>query len=942
MLAQTLCVSDFFSDEQTEQRSHAILSLFDIIAGCDATDFYDSMINALGCNVLAASGLVERIGELLQLLSVRSMNPLTYDSPEEKKKRKTVASRLLCLVRVVSRSSAIPTATRHETLRRLLAFSQGDDHQRQSAPLNENGSDETSIRSLDMLIGALAALCAFGPPASPAVVTAGVLPLLRGVLRRHTSASRDDRNLREGAYEALNAVFSSGDVGIINCELSDGGVEMDHYRAAILDFALSAEFDLALQDMTNQASWWRVSKHPSLLLLHQCVATLRDDDGDDDDNNAALARIFAAPRLALVAAFANAGVSSKARALLPHLAGLLACLALRFPAFAPQIAGGRGLEEIFSSAARSDQAELQRNTVLLLDCLLTATATVPAATHSDRRAAPAPSRIDASPDAVDGLHMAQQLLASGALQCCASILPRLALWSGASGGGVGGSVAGNAASGATGRFRKPASAGPSADTVARLLRSARVVLSATEPSPASGEDVQLWRSQAVAPFVACRGLQALELMPYHDCMLSNDGGADDGNSGDGDSGDCNSGDDVSAALREIGLLRALLTRLTATAPAEVAKAAENVGDTEAAAATETTDATETAKNAERRRRTILELRVFSQSFKGGWLESFDAHIACSLDEAGYPPQFAYNSQSTRFEPLPALARLNGAPPSAAALALLQARARESVFATARSSLKANEQAADVRMNAMICTADPEPAQRNFRLVIRLDDEGFPSNAAHFRVAAKDGALGNFFHRCFIPSDQSAEKPLPFVTIYHKSTTVPCATAIALPSSDIVYGEYSYPAAAPSAAETAASAAAESDRSESNAESESDGESERASDIQSGMYSAGTVLLYPRAAAAPSQRAGDGDTFDTPWFLVVRQCPASLLRGAVPVGRVMTCVADGKQENHDSGDESRFFGAVLQWLEAQCKNDSCLKTDDFMARSFVQHEGFVAK
>jgi len=69
-----------------------------------------------------------------------------------------------------------------------------------------------------------------------------------------------------------------------------------------------------------------------------------------------------------------------------------------------------------------------------------------------------------------------------------------------------------------------------------------------------------------------------------------------------------------------------------------------------------------------------------------------------------------------------------------------------------------------------------------------------------------------------------------------------------------------------------------------------------------------MLIYPRAIFPSQSNRGSPDT---PWFIVFKPCPVSLLRGAVPVGRVEAC-ATGKAMT------TAYFDAnVLYELERMC-------------------------
>ena len=82
------------------------------------------------------------------------------------------------------------------------------------------------------------------------------------------------------------------------------------------------------------------------------------------------------------------------------------------------------------------------------------------------------------------------------------------------------------------------------------------------------------------------------------------------------------------------------------------------------------------------------------------------------------------------------------------------------------------------------------------------------------------------------------------------------------------------------------------------------------------YIVGTVLFYPRSVTPFTPQLMIGPN-DTSWFIVFKPCPVSLLRGVVPVGRVVSCVAGTVTAAGDSGDEP-FDAEVLQSFQACCE------------------------
>ena len=259
------------------------------------------------------------------------------------------------------------------------------------------------------------------------------------------------------------------------------------------------------------------------------------------------------------------------------------------------------------------------------------------------------------------------------------------------------------------------------------------------------------------------------------------------------------------------------------------------------------------------------------------------YIGQSVEESGYPLRvncWGVISPATEW---------NHTAPSAAALALLQARARARIMICAAAMVGAQHVKADVVFRAEVY--DPQRAWHvGYMMVVKLDDNKLPAHAAHFRAAAKNGALGHMVHRCFALS-QNTPAALPYVTLYHPSNDVPCAELpCTLPLGDLVYSENSPPPA--------------------------------------GMtYPAGTVLMHPRSVIPSVMTHAGRGTYDTPVFLVFQPCAASLLPGAVPVGRVISCVK-GKNVAERSDitniEASPFDATVTACFEAHSKSVSCSK------------------
>ena len=246
---------------------------------------------------------------------------------------------------------------------------------------------------------------------------------------------------------------------------------------------------------------------------------------------------------------------------------------------------------------------------------------------------------------------------------------------------------------------------------------------------------------------------------------------------------------------------------------------------------------------EQRCAAVTDLHAFTKDGSVDWEAAFDAHLACSLEEGGHPRR-GRNVGPDAWAADPAPERVAGAP-SAAALALLQARAHERVILNAHATMDPTDATSHVALQTDLLN----PVNRSraaYLLLIAPDDARLPSHAMHFRAATARGATGWYVHRCFRPPGQPAGAALPYLTLHSKRA--PCAEGpIAPVSDDIVYGEH-----APVAADA--------------------------------EYAPGTVLVRPWSVR-PAPRVGGWGASDLPTFLVYQPCAASLLPGAVPIGRV---------------------------------------------------------
>jgi len=187
-------------------------------------------------------------------------------------------------------------------------------------------------------------------------------------------------------------------------------------------------------------------------------------------------------------------------------------------------------------------------------------------------------------------------------------------------------------------------------------------------------------------------------------------------------------------------------------------------------------------------------------------------------------------------------------------------------------------------------------KEKYRMLIRLDDTLFPSHAAYFRAAAQVGALGMVMHTCFAPAGPAGERIAhrpSFITLHHyTSDNNPCvAVPISFPDTDIAYGEYTAPGP------------------------DSDA-----------TFAPGTVLMYPRKVTLK----GSSGEPDTPWFVVFRPCAAALLRGAVPVGRVVACVRCGEEDllsnATDEGEQPFDATVLISLLMAFSSGEKCVIYD----------------
>jgi len=244
---------------------------------------------------------------------------------------------------------------------------------------------------------------------------------------------------------------------------------------------------------------------------------------------------------------------------------------------------------------------------------------------------------------------------------------------------------------------------------------------------------------------------------------------------------------------------------------------------------------------------VAGVRTFAAAHGGDWLAAFEAHIAAVLQRGRYPAPGGAETVTTS-------ALLESLAPSAVALALLQARARECVRLQTLATVGPSHMGAQVVLGARFALPRSQGSGTRYELVVALHDDAFPSHTAHFRAATCVSALGPYMHRCFAPAGVNVAA-LPYVSLSHPSA--PCAAApLALPAGDLIFGE----ATAPTLARAGAAGTA---------------------DV---VYPAGTLLMCARSVIPPHD-----DKFNILCFVTFKTCAARLLpAGAVPVGRIVEC------------------------------------------------------
>ena len=303
------------------------------------------------------------------------------------------------------------------------------------------------------------------------------------------------------------------------------------------------------------------------------------------------------------------------------------------------------------------------------------------------------------------------------------------------------------------------------------------------------------------------------------------------------------------------------------------------------------------------------------SLQKDWQKTFDAHIARVLEKSGYPQRVksgrhAAASSSIEYPPVVAPKRgtkTTGAPsaaartqgtkatnePSAVTLAMMQKMANESLLVSAKMRLTAQFRRNDLIMALRLNEAD------EYWIMIETHEHLSPCSVLHFRISAIDSVIGSKLHTCFAPPAHHAAAPLPFITLYSESSALSRASVpLQLPKNNIVYGESS----------------------------------------ELTTYPVGTVLFYPPSVIPVRPSC-------TPWFIVYKPCPASLLGGAVPIGRVTACKKDDDEPDFSEEDEEEpkhigkrdkkklFDDNVLKCFEACCHAKNCSSDFNTTFREF---------
>jgi len=908
-----------------DQRLSIIIKIVASISSCDLNNLSESHFN-FDYAVAGIDALIERnAGELFAALALHFRD------------NDDVSVRLLTLTQAVVEKSkkSCPAKGSTSTLHHLLAFmQQTNDSKQQHLRRDTSSSDDNSgdtaardaarardqarFRSQNIICSTVSRICARCDPPVPYKVLAGFVPLLRAeLLRLHAAAVAGGESAWSAPndiYEALTAIFKSRIR--LNCKSGSFNVKAfsfttesntplrdtlkDHDNldkedmmclADIASFSSSNEFGMLFH--TFQHIQFGQRPEHALILLYLCAFTLENDT---------LECVFTPERRHAVLKMRNSAGwrSQEDWSLLVPLAGLLARLAERFPTFAQQLTVvGIGSDVCYGVAficnVAYDEVErskdnhrlypsgaiekviFQRNLTSLLECLLGLSAFTSHEAVACGAAATAAHAVGAVSSA-DGSSINEASAADTFTVDVSRVAHSL--------------VAGNAVQCCVALLRNAALWAPSgadasldpepgAVAVARTLRILRILIAACVAPRADAashkNNSDMSRLSAVLGcFVAARGPETLALLRYANCTQ----------------------DATSPARAELNLLQMLLgsanvsSESTLSLPATVAVTDEHV------------------------RQTLADVHAFAQAFNGNWHSAFDNYLTFIAKDSGLPPRLELISPTAK--PADVAHRLKAtklqqrnapSPPSPLALFHLQAKSRERIMVFVRNRVGENR----LKMHSMVFkvtiydmhTQKPD----RYTMAIRLDDARFPSHAAHFRAAANSHTIGKSFHKCFVPAGKSSAT-LPFVSIFHSNPLYPCVeTPFALPKTDVLYGEATEFTGAVTDGSTPCSAESPA------------------------LYPVGTVLMYPRGVT-PLLGADRSRSCDTPWFVVFKPCPVSLLCGAVPVGRVTSFALGTKLVKYDRG-ANIFNDIVLRHFEGLCQAQRCSHCD-FGTRSEVSN------
>ena len=345
--------------------------------------------------------------------------------------------------------------------------------------------------------------------------------------------------------------------------------------------------------------------------------------------------------------------------------------------------------------------------------------------------------------------------------------------------------------------------------------------------------------------------------------------------------------------------------------AQSSAAAKATVEAEAVAAKSTREAEEL----QRQVKDLKDLHRFVKSDEDAdreFLEALNKHAAHVQETGGYPIRCQTDHKGNSCPCAPAPMCVNGAP-SPATLLTLQAKARKNIVTLATECIGEENLASDVIMRFYFHGGVVR--DRVTQVVIRLYDDIAPFNAIHFRVAAAAQRLGRNIHRCYAPANQVLMKTPLFVTF---SSLCCIKSPITVPVGDILYGENMFMFTS--------------------------NDFDAASDER--IYPVGTVLMCASAVPFSPDKArhnspsvpNSGHTTirsshssrtihvggcDTPWFLVIEACAASLLPGgAVPVGRVLSTRVETRGYGDDEND-TNFLSTLQKQVSYGCAGNQMI-------------------